>query len=232
MFRRHTMDPAHGPADAGSGGGGDGKTGAGAGGEGKGAGDGGKAGGEGKAGGDGGDGGKAGGEGKAGEGSGSKAGDKPKAPESYNLQLPEGGRVDDSDLKQIAELAKKAGWSNEDAQAAVNEHDALLKAQSDRFLAGLKADPDYGGDNLETSQKLARAVIDKIRPQGHAKREAFLRFLNRGGAGNHVEVVSFLADLGKLMQEDQGTGGKGAASEKAPQTNEERAAKLYPTSAA
>lgn len=132
-----------------------------------------------------------------------------KAPEKYALTLPEGGRVDASDLKAIEETARKAGWSNEDAQAAVVEFDTLMSAQSERFLTETKADATYGGDKLEQTQQLARAVIDRIRPAGHPRRESFQRFMNRGGAGNHLEVVSFLADLGKLMAEDTSVGGSG-----------------------
>jgi hypothetical protein len=137
-----------------------------------------------------------------------------KAPAKYELQLPDGGRVDASDLKAIEETARTAGWSNEEAQAAVAEFDALVSAQSARFLAETKADETYGGDKLEHTQQLARAVIDRIRPTGHPRRDAFHRFMNRGGAGNHLEVVSFLADLGKLMAEDGVVGGSGGGGAK------------------
>lgn len=153
----------------------------------------------------------------------SKAGEEkpaPKAPEKYALTLPDDGRLDASDLKTIEEIARKADWTNEEAQAAVDEHIALIAQQSERFLTATKADKDYGGEKLAETQKLARAVIDRIRPVGHARRGAFVQFLNRGGAGNHIEVVSFLADLGKLMAEDGATGGRGGGSGK-PKTAEE-----------
>jgi hypothetical protein len=134
---------------------------------------------------------------------------KPGPPAKYELTLPEGGQLEESDLAYVAEVAKAAGWTNEEAQAAVNEQAAAIKAQSDRWLSETKSDKTYGGDKLEVSQRLARAVISKIRPEGHPRRDAFLRFINRGGAGNHVEVVAFLADLGKLMAEDGAVGGSG-----------------------
>jgi hypothetical protein len=137
-----------------------------------------------------------------------------KIPETYELTLPDGGRLDESDLKYVAEIAKKAGWTNEEAQAALAEQDAAIKAQSERFLAETKSDQEYGGAKLVESQKLARAVIDRIRPPGHARRESFIKFVNRGGAGNHIEVVAFLADLGKMMAEDTSTGGGGGGGEK------------------
>lgn len=146
---------------------------------------------------------------------------KPKAPEKYALTLPEDGRLDASDLQTIEAIARKEDWTNEEAQAAVDEHLALIAQQSERFLTVTKADKDYGGEKLAETQKLARAVIDRIRPVGHARRDAFVGFLNRGGAGNHIEVVSFLADLGKLMAEDGATGGRGGGGSGKPKTAEE-----------
>ena len=151
---------------------------------------------------------------------------KAKAPEKYELTLPEGDRLDDGDLKYIETVARANNWSNEDAQAAITEHDAAIKAQSERFLADTKADKDYGGDKLVETERLAKAAIAKIRPEGHARRESFLRFLNRGGAGNHIEALSFLADLGRLMGEDGAGAGGGSGGGKA-KTAEEI---LYPGS--
>jgi hypothetical protein len=127
-----------------------------------------------------------------------------KVPDKYELKVPEGGDayVDPADLATLETMARKAGWSNEDAQAALEEHVATIHAQAERFAADTKADTEYGGDKLTESQRLANIAIDRIRPKGHARRESFQRFLGRGGAGNHIEVVSFLADLGKLMGED------------------------------
>lgn len=144
-----------------------------------------------------------------------------KAPEKYVLTLPDGGRLEESDLKYVEDIARKANWSNDDAQAAIAEQDAAIKAQSDRFLTELKADTEYGGDKLAESQKAVRAVIDRIRPDGHPRREAFVKFLNRGGAGNHREVVAFFNDVHKLMAEDTSVGGGSGASA------QDAASKLY-----
>jgi hypothetical protein len=139
---------------------------------------------------------------------GSKAGGEtppePKAPEKYELAIPESGKAfaDDGTLKQIETIARANKWSNEDAQAALDEHLALVQAQATRYETETKADPDYGGAKFEETQRLARKVIDRVRPTGHTRRDSFLTFLGRGGAGNHIEVISFLADLGKQMGED------------------------------
>lgn len=140
--------------------------------------------------------------GKAGE-----AAAEPKAPEKYELQVPDDAKayVDADDLKYLETIARASNWTNEDAQAALEEHLVTVQAQSARFLEATKADPIYGGEKLAETQRRARAVIDRIRPVGHERRDRFLAFMGRGGAGNHVEVLSFLADLGKAMGEDSPT---------------------------
>jgi hypothetical protein len=127
-----------------------------------------------------------------------------KAPEKYDLKVPDAGAafVEDADLKFLEKVARENNWTNDEAQAALEEHLTTLQAQSDRFLTETKADKTYGGDKLEETQRLAKSIVDKIRPAGHARRDSFLRFMGRGGAGNHIEVLSFLADLGKAIGED------------------------------
>jgi hypothetical protein len=147
----------------------------------------------------------------------------PKAPEKYELKMPDGGRLNAADRDYVEQVARKSNWTNEQAQAALNEQDRLVLEQSTRFRATTEADPDYGGVKLQETQQLALKVINRIRPEGHARRASFLEFINRGGAGNHIEVVSFLADLGRLMAEDGVVGGKGGASGPV-----DAASKLYP----
>lgn len=140
----------------------------------------------------------------------SKAGDTtPKAPEKYSLKLPDGGRLDESDLKTVEELSRANDYTNDEAQAFLDEQANVIAKKSEEYAAVTKADKDYGGAQLEQTQKLARLVVDRIRPIGHPRREGFVKFINRGGAGNHIEVVSFLADLGKQMAEDVSMGGLG-----------------------
>jgi len=146
---------------------------------------------------------------------GSKAGEaaaKPKAPEKYSLEVPEANKaIADPALQQrIEEIARASDWSNDDAQAALNEALSLKQQEIDGWAALTKADPDYGGEKLAETQKLAQRAIDRIRPTGHARRDSFLKLVTGSGFGNHLEVVSFLADLGRMMSED--TGARGRAS--------------------
>lgn len=143
-------------------------------------------------------------------------------PEKYALVIPDDGKtyVDEFTVSSIEKLARESGWSNEDAQNALNEQVLSLKAADAHFLSQLKADPDYGGEKLAETQKLAKSAIDLIRPEGHPRREAFLRTINRVAGGNNPEFVSFLADLGKRAAEDS-TGASSGASRAGEKTAEQ-----------
>lgn len=134
------------------------------------------------------------------------------APAKYALKLPEGAAILPDDVKALEALARKNNLTNDEAQAALDEHNALLVAESERFKAAAVADPDYGGDKLVESQRLANSVIDRFRPKDHARREAFLAFINRAGANNHPEVLGFLADIGRAMGDDAIVAARGAGS--------------------
>jgi hypothetical protein len=138
---------------------------------------------------------------------GSKAGesdDKPKAPDKYSLAIPDDAKefIDDADLKTFETDARARDLTNDEAQAAIA---ATAKAQRDahqKLLDVTKADPDYGGEKLADTQIAVKRAIDLVRPEGHTRRESFLRLLKKSGAGNHIEFVSFLADIGKRAAED------------------------------
>lgn len=125
-----------------------------------------------------------------------------KAPEKYDLTLPAGGRIDAQDLTAIETLARSQNWTNEEAQQRVNDHAAAIDAQSTQFLETTKADATYGGDKLPETLKHASAALDHFRPKGTAQGDAFRALLDKSGYGNHLAVVSLLADLGKAMAED------------------------------
>lgn len=140
--------------------------------------------------------------------------EQPKAPEKYALTIPEGGDVwlNDDDLKQLETIARKEGLDNEAAQALVDDHVAALAEQSKTFRAQVLADDTYGGDHFADTERFVKTVLDKVRPAGTPRGDALRSLLSKTGYGNHLEVISFLADLGKLMVEDtpaRGGGGHG-----------------------
>lgn len=138
----------------------------------------------------------------------------PKAPETYTLAIPEGakGLIDETDLKAFEAQARAKGLSNDQAQAILAEQADALATQSAAFRTTTEADPIYGGAKLPETQRLAALALDKLRPAGTPHGAAFRSMLVKTGYGNHLEVVSLLADLGKLMAEDThvASGGGGA----------------------
>lgn len=163
-----------------------------------------------------GDGGKKGSEGKGG-----KEGEQPKAPDKYELEMPSdaGDYLDESDLKTVEGVARAKGWTNEQAQASLDEYADGLAKQSAGFRAETEKDPTYGGDNLAETQRLARLALDKVRPANTEEGKGLRRLLAKSGYGNNLRIVSFLADLGKLMAEDSpggsSSGGKGGSKDAA-----------------
>jgi hypothetical protein len=143
-----------------------------------------------------------------------------KAPDKYELKAPEKSTIDESDIQTIETIARENNWTNDEAQAALDRHHETLVEQSTRFAEATKADKDYGGDKLAVSQSRAKAVIDKVRPASHPRAKAFRALLEKSGYGNHIEIVSFLADLGKMTEEDGGASGD-ASTGAGPRSAEE-----------
>lgn len=151
----------------------------------------------------------------------------PKAPEKYELKLPDGSTATAEDVKAFEGWARSLNLTNEQAQAAIEQQHALVEQRLTEFKEETAADADYGGEKLAETQRLANLVLDKVRPKGHARRDALLGILTDSGYINNIEVVSFLADLGRMAGEDTGGGGRGGA------TKEVRAEdQLFPTTAA
>ena len=148
----------------------------------------------------------------------------PKAPAKYELTWPDSSTATAEDVKAFEGWARKLNLTNEQAQAMLEEREAQVDSTLARFLEQTTADPDYGGDKLAETQRLANLIIDRVRPEGHARRDGLLAILEGSGYINNIEVVSFLADLGKLAGED-GTGFAGGGG-----ANEERAEdQMFPT---
>lgn len=151
----------------------------------------------------------------------------PKAPAKYELTWPQGTTATAEDVTAFEGWARGKNLTNEQAQAMLEEREAQVESTLTRFKDETAADPDYGGDKLVETQRLANLAIDKVRPAGHARRDALLALLESSGYINNIEVVSFLADIGKLAAEDRtGTGGGGGVQ----QVN--AADGLFPTTAA
>lgn len=157
------------------------------------------------------------------------------APEAYtDFTLPEGVTLSDDDLAGFSDLAKEAGMTQEMAQKfidmegkrmeAIGEsfqksvQDAFDKQQSD-WLAELKNDPEYGGDNLDKNNGLAVKVINKFGNQG------LKDVLDSSGMGNNPDLIKFIHRIGKAIAEDQLEGGD---TNNGGDSGKTLAEKLYP----
>jgi len=147
------------------------------------------------------------------------------APEKYELTLPDGDWLDASDLTAFEAQARAKGLTNEEAQAAIEEHADQVAARSQAFRAVTEKDPTYGGANLKESTRLANLALDHIAPKGDPLGDEFRRDIAKTGYNNKLSVLAALVRVGKLMAEDSppGGGGAGGGHEK---TLEEH---LYPT---
>lgn len=136
------------------------------------------------------------------------------APDKYELKVEKDAAtfIDADDLKVIEQLARDKGLTNDEAQGIITDRAQALAAQSEYFRTVTEADPTYGGEKTAETARLAKIALDRLRPEGTPRGDAFRRILVKTGYGNNLEIVSLLADLGKTMAEDgtqSGAGGSG-----------------------
>lgn len=139
-----------------------------------------------------------------------------------------GAFVDEGDLREIEALAKREGWSQEDAQAHLAEQVTARQGATAAMMERAKAHTEIGGANLEAAQTNARAFMDHFLPANTPDGEELRRGLTKLGLANYPPLVVLFARAGKAMAEDSPAFGstKSGASEK---TAEDR---LYGTPAA
>lgn len=144
-----------------------------------------------------------------------KDGDKPaedskeavKAPEAYELKLPEKSLLAPEHLAGIETFAKANGLSQEAAQKMVEREsavaDALFNAQQQQALADAKAwgeqverDPVMGGENFKATAFYASKGMEI-----HGSPE-LAQILNNSGYGNHPAVVKLFSKLGRAAAPD------------------------------
>jgi hypothetical protein len=157
-----------------------------------------------------------------------------KAPGKYTLTVPDDAKrfVSDDLLERLEAAARENDWTQEEAaaelEAIVDGARSDYQKTIDTWEGETKGDKTYGGKNLAESQRLANSAIDKVFPKNHPMRDRFVGFLKESGGGVKLEVVAFLATLGKMMGEDTPNSGKSTGP------TGDRASKFYdhPTSKA
>lgn len=130
--------------------------------------------------------------------------------------------MDQTDLDAFAKEARENDWSQDEAASILLAQADQVAALLTRLRTETEKDPVYGGDKLEASKQLGQRVIDRFRPAGHPRAASFARWLQKTGAGNHIELFSLMADIGTSMAEDKPAAPGSGAPPKKEMSVEER----------
>lgn len=131
-----------------------------------------------------------------------------KAPEKYELKLPEKTSLDKNWVERIAGYAKERGLSNDEAQALLDMQAesvdkyvegaiAMNQKQVNEFRKMSESDPEFGGEKLNESVQLANSALKRFGG------EELINLLDKSGYGNHPEVIRAFYRIGKAMSNDK-----------------------------
>lgn len=155
------------------------------------------------------------------------------APEKYELKLPENPALEATSLVEIEAFSKAQGLTQEKAQELVNFQNkwaadrataeaAALEKQTKEWLAEIKSDKDFGGENLQKSSILSQRFVQRFGGEG------FVKMINETGIGNNPELFRFVARAAAAMGEDSLVHGKApGATQLAPGTDAAIAAAMF-----
>lgn len=127
----------------------------------------------------------------------------PVVPDKYELALPAGSPLDQSDVDAVAAMAKAKGWTQEQASAALAEVHQHTVDTTARFLSTTQAHPEVGGAHLEAAQLAATRVLDRFLPATTSEGAELRTALNKSGYGNYAPLLVLLSRVGKAMGEDR-----------------------------
>ena len=149
-----------------------------------------------------------------------------KVPEDgkYTLTMPDGVELDGELAEALGPEFKELGLTHAQAQKLVDKYIGIQQAragkQSEEFGATIagwadtaKKDPEIGGTKWDGTVQTAQRAVKAL------GNDALRDYLNASGAGNHPEVIRFMAKAGALIAEDNpasgGAEGKGKPAEAA-----------------
>jgi len=131
------------------------------------------------------------------------------APVSYtDFRLPQGIEVDPQTMNEARALLGELKLPQEQAQRLVDFYTGKIRqfgdAQSERWVKlnekwvnDFKADQEIGGDRVNDTVSAATKAMNRFGTPG--LREALIMT----GAGNHPEIIRFVARVGKAISEDR-----------------------------
>ncbi|MDP2270925.1 MAG: hypothetical protein Q8K32_09360 [Archangium sp.] len=130
-----------------------------------------------------------------------------KKPAVVELKLPDGLALDSKLVDGFKATATELGLDSAKAQKVfdtfVGFQQAQVKADNEAFakqdaawVDALKSDPELGGEKWDATK------ADIGRAAKHFKAGPALKVLEAAGLGNHVELVRFVAGVGRALRED------------------------------
>jgi hypothetical protein len=128
-----------------------------------------------------------------------------------DFTMPEGFEMNGDDAKVLQELGQQFKMPQEAVQKLVDLGVQMQQRQVQEqqktilsWLDAAKADKEYGGENLEKNLLTAQRAFSL--PKG----AEISKILYMSGLGNHPAVIGFMTEVGKLLEPDNMTHGRGA----------------------
>lgn len=128
-----------------------------------------------------------------------------------DFTMPEGYSMNPDDSKVLQELGQEFKMPQEAVQKLVDLGVQMQQRQVQEqqktilsWLDAAKADKEYGGENLEKNLLTAQRAFSL--PKG----AEISKILYMSGLGNHPAVIGFMTEVGKLLEPDNMTHGRGA----------------------
>ncbi|WP_044100807.1 hypothetical protein [Acinetobacter pittii] len=127
-----------------------------------------------------------------------------------DFTMPEGYSMNPDDSKVLQELGQEFKMPQEAVQKLVDLGVQMQQRQVQEqqktilsWLDAAKADKEYGGENLEKNLLTAQRAFSL--PKG----AEISKILYMSGLGNHPAVIGFMTEVGKLLEPDNMTHGRG-----------------------
>ncbi len=127
-----------------------------------------------------------------------------------DFQMPEGFTLNPEDQTVLQELGQEFKMPQEAVQKLVDLGVQMQQRQVQEQLKTVsswvdaaKADKEYGGENLQKNLLTAQRAFSL--PRG----DKISNILHKSGLGNHPDVIGFMTEVGKLLEPDTMTTGKG-----------------------
>lgn len=154
-----------------------------------------------------------------------------RAPEKYELSLPDGMKADAEVSGEFEATARKLGLTQEEAQelyalgAKANQRSAEamladVKALQESWLSAAQSDKEFGGEKLKENLAVAKTALKFATPE-------LKQILNETRLGDHPELIRWMYRVGKAMAEDTFVTGRQSATRDS--TEAARADRMYPT---